>query len=377
MKTNNIVLNYSDKFTHEAVLNYQYKRLSNEKFPNAANWKNLLIKGDNLDVLNLLRQQPQIKGRVKLIYIDPPFATNNEFRGDISRTSTISHSLTDEIAYRDNLVGGEFIEFLRRRLILLRELLSDDGSIYLHIDNKMGHYVKVMMDEVFGFNNFRNDITRIKCNPKNFKRKAYGNIKDLILFYTKTGNYIWNEPVIKKSEDDMSKLFKKTDLNGRKYTTIPLHAPGETRNGNTGKMWRNMLPPKGRHWRSSPEELDKLEEQGLIEWSSTGNPRKKVYADESSLKKLQDIWEFKDPPYPKYPTEKNLDMLKLIINTSSNPGDIVLDCFSGSGTTLLAADILNRKWVGIDNSNMAIKVTGKRLEEIKSLYNNFEIVYIE
>ncbi|MDI6788905.1 MAG: site-specific DNA-methyltransferase, partial [Planctomycetota bacterium] len=149
----------------------------------------------------------------------------------------------------------------------------------------------------------------------------------------------------------------------------PIHAPGETSNGVTGKEWNGLMPPKGRHWRVSPDELTKLNNNGLIEWSSTGNPRKKIYLDEvlSKGKKRQDIWEFKDSPYPSYPTEKNLNMLKVIINASSNPDDLVLDCFAGSGTTLIVAEELKRRWVGIDNSPVAIRTIQKRLLTSKEL----------
>ncbi|MBU2068172.1 site-specific DNA-methyltransferase, partial [Patescibacteria group bacterium] len=294
----------------------------------------------------------------------PPFATNGNFRIGKDRANTISQSNGDSIAYSDTIVGTDFLEFLRERLIFMRELMSDKGSIYLHIDYKIGHYVKIIMDEIFGKKNFRNDITRIKCNPKNFNRKAYGNIKDLILFYSKSENQKWNDPKILYTEDDIVKLFKKIDKNGRKYTTIPLHAPGETNNGKTSQEWKGIKPPKGRHWRSAPEVLEEWDNQGLIEWSKTGIPRKRIYIDEREGKKMQDIWNFKDPQYPNYPTEKNLDLLKFIIKASSNKGDLVLDCFCGSGTTLIAAQELGRNWIGIDSSDQAIKVTKERLSKI-------------
>jgi len=326
-------------------------------------WRNMLIWGDNLPVLRTLLEDSSVAGKVRLVYIDPPFATNQEFRSGSSRTSTVSYSAEDMQAYEDRIVGPEYIEFLRQRLFLLRELLADDGSIYVHIDWKMGHYVKVLMDEVFGQERFINDITRIKCNPKNFERKAYGNIKDMILFYSKTERYVWNEPREEMTQEDIERLFPKVDEKGRRYTTTPLHAPGETRNGPTGQAWRGLTPPRGRHWRYSPEELDRLDALGLIEWSSTGNPRKRIYADEilARGKKRQDIWEFKDPPYPLYPTEKNLEMLKVIVEASSNPDDIVLDCFAGSGTTLVAAEELKRRWIGVDNSKVAIDTALRRL----------------
>jgi adenine-specific DNA-methyltransferase len=225
------------------------------------------------------------------------------------------------------------------------------------------------MDKIFGEENFINHIVRIKCNPKNFSRAGYGNIHDMILFYSKSKSYVWNEAREEFSEDEIRRLFPKVDKLGRRYTTTPLHAPGETRNGVTGLPWRGIKPPKGRHWRYPPEELDRLDREGLIEWSPSGNPRKIIYADEiiQKGKKRQDVWEFKDPPYPIYPTEKNLEMLKVIIQASSNPDDIVLDCFAGSGTTLVAAEALGRRWIGIDNSEIAIEVIQKRLSSMKKV----------
>jgi len=341
--------------------------------------KNKLIQADNLSTLKTLFDN--YSSKIDLIYIDPPFATNGHFKISDGRANTISSSNDDAIAYSDILVGADFFEFLRERLIFLRELLSERGSIYLHIDYKIGHYVKLIMDEVFGREMFRNDITRIKCNPKNFPRKAYGNIKDLILFYSKSESPTWNDPHVPFSEEDKNRLFKKIDKDGRRYTTIPLHAPGETSNGNTGKKWKELMPPKGRHWRSDPVILEELDKQGLIEWSANGVPRKKIFLDEKEGKKMQDIWKFKDPQYPQYPqypTEKSLDLLKFIIEASSNEDDLVLDCFCGSGTTLIAAQLLNRNWIGVDKSEPAIKVTQKRLNDLpSSLFSKVEYEFLK
>jgi adenine-specific DNA-methyltransferase len=329
-------------------------------------WRNMVIWGDNLEVLRALIEDSRVKGKVRLVYIDPPFGTGNIYKG----SKHVSARLEDEIAYHDMPLSPEYLEFLRRRLILLHDILAEDGSIYVHIDVDAVHYVKILMDEIFGIENFVNDIARVKCNPKNFKRKAYGNIRDSILFYAKNfGKHVWNEPREPYTEEDIERLFPKIDKDGRRYTTVPLHAPGETRNGPTGQMWRGMKPPPGRHWRYPPEVLDELDKKGLIEWSKSGNPRLKIYADEYIVKgkRMQDVWlNFKDPPYPTYPTEKNLDMVMKIIETSSNPGDIVLDAFCGSGTTAVAAEKLNRRWICIDISPVAIEVTVRRLLELKS-----------
>ena len=332
--------------------------------------RNILIKADNADAMKWLLANGY-KGKIDLVYIDPPFATGGTFAVDRDgRVATVSKSSDSTIAYTDTLKGDDFIAFLKERILLIRDLLSERGSLYLHIDYKIGHYVKVMLDEVFGMENFRNDITRIKCNPKNFERVGYGNIKDLILFYSKGENPIWHHPTVGCTPEDIEKLYNKTDADGRRYTTVPIHAPGETK-GDTNRPFKGLLPPKGRHWRCSVEELERLDDAGLIEWSKNGNPRKINYADDHLAKKAQDIWEYKDPIKPIYPTEKNLEMLKFIVEASSDPDSIVLDCFCGSGTALLAADICHRKWIGVDQSSLAIQAVFSRFPK-DDLFNKAE-----
>jgi len=356
-------LDYPNKKTEQQIFdsipNISLEQINNSDSPN------LLIQANNLVALKQLITQHNLAGKIDLIYIDPPFATNNTFTITDGRASTISNSKNGNVAYSDTLKGFEFIEFIRERLVLLKMLLSDKGSIYLHIDYKIGHYVKIVMDEIFGIENFRNDITRVKCNPKNFARKGYGNIKDLILFYSKSDNLIWNEPKTPYTEEDKIKLFPKTEKDGRRYTTIPLHAPGETQNGKTSHAFKGILPPKGRHWRSEVSILEQWDNDGLIEWSNNGNPRKKIYFDEQEGKRMQDIWEFKDPQYPVYPTEKNADLLDIIVKTSSNENSIILDCFAGSGTTLKSAQTNGRQWIGIDQSDEAIKVIITKLDGVE------------
>jgi adenine-specific DNA-methyltransferase len=152
---------------------------------------------------------------------------------------------------------------------------------------------------------------------------------------------------------------------------------GETKNGPTGQPWRGIHSPPGRHWRYPPEALEELNRRGLIVWSKKGVPRKKVYADErvGKGKKLQDVWEFKDPQNALYPTEKNLDMLKLIVATASRPGDLVLDCFAGSGTTLIAAVSLGRKAVGIDGSRQALEAFRLKVERY-GLTSHFQLLEV-
>ncbi|MFZ2167417.1 MAG: DNA methyltransferase [Minisyncoccia bacterium] len=326
---------------------------------------NCLISGDNLPILKALHEDKAVRGKVDLIYIDPPFGTGQIFTG-----------IDTEHYYSDQVVNAEFLEFLRVRLIFLKELLSETGSLYLHIDNKVGHYVKIILDEIFGDKNFRNDITRIKCNPKNFDRKAYGNIKDSVFFYTNNSfsedNSFWADYRLPLTDDEVVRQFPKIDSQGMRYATTPLHAKGETVNGPTGQPWKNLVPPKGRHWRYSPTELTRLDNLGLIEWSSKGNPRKIIYAQETRGKKIQDVWDFKDPGFESavYPTEKNKELLRQIILNSSPKGGLVLDCFSGSGGTILVAQELGRKWIGIDANEKAIRLTERRLRQFpENLFN--------
>ena len=185
----------------------------------------------------------------------------------------------------------------------------------------------------------------------------------MVLFYVKnSGLNIWNDIKASLNDDEISRMFPKIDADGRRYTTIPLHAPGET-HGVTGQAWRNIPVPEGRHWRTDPAEFDRLDAQGRIEWSSSGNPRIKKYADEHEGKKIQDVWTYKDPQNPVYPTEKNHDMLKLIIAQSSLQNSVLLDPFAGSGAFLLCAHEMGRKFIGIDQSEEAVSVMRKRLHE--------------
>ena len=322
---------------------------------------NYLLFGDNLLGLEYCLNELNLKGKVDLVYIDPPYNTGRVFR----MGNSISRSETGEIAYNDKYDFDEYLEFIHKRVELIYELLSDRGSFYLHCDYKVNHYLKVLCDKVFGRKFFRSDITRIKCNSKNFKRKNYGNIKDCILFYTKTDDYIWNNPRIPYTDEELERIYNKIDDDGERYCTESLSAPGVVVNGDTGKDWRGVSPPVGRHWCTNPSVFDEWDKKGLIEWSPNGVPRKKVYASErkDKGKVLQDIWEFKDPPRVEYPTTKNSELLETIIRASSNPNSIVLDCFCGSGTTLKVARDNNRKYIGIDSGSESVKLLKRDLKD--------------
>lgn len=312
------------------------------------------VPGENLAVMQAML--PEFAGKIDLIYADPPFATGHSFTVSETGRAAAASPSGETTAYRDDLPFEAYQEFIRERALLIRELLSQRGSFYLHTDLKTGHYLKVILDGVFGRGNFVNDITRVKSNPKNFTRRAYGNQKDLILFYAKDRRCnIFNDLREPLAGEEIRARFRRRDPDGRCYTTVPLHAPGISR-GPTGEAWRGILPPEGRHWRTDPAVFDRLDREGRIEWSKNGNPRLKKYADEHPGKKIQDIWVFKDPQNPVYPTEKNRALLERIIGQSSLPESLVMDPFAGSGALLKAAASLGRRWIGIDNSPVSAGV---------------------
>lgn len=317
-------------------------------------YDNDLFLGDNLPILKHLLSR---KKKVQLIYIDPPYASKQSF----------SHrKRLNEKAYDDILMGAEFVEFLRRRLIFLRELLSEEGSIYVHLDCNMIFQAKIVMDEIFGVSNFRNLICRQKCHSKNYTSKQYGSVADFILFYSKTKKMKWNKPFEHQNKYSFEQRFPRIDKSGRRFALVPIYAPG-VRNGETGKPWRGKNPPHGKHWQVPPKVLDELDAADEIYWSPTGNPRRKVYAEFNKGVPVQNVWtkfmDFRNQNMNEtgYPTEKNALMLKRIIEASSDAGDTVLDCFCGSGTTLSVADQLDRRWIGMDIGKLAVEITKKRL----------------
>lgn len=350
-------LSYPNKVSKEEILGavdhkYSVVDSSGKAQPVNVISANSFLLADNFYGLKKLIENH--KGKVTLIYLDPPYNTGRDFQ---------SRDL--EHAYKDVFGNAAWIEFMRRRLIIMRELLAEEGSIYVHIGHQMLFHLKLVMDEVFGEKNFRNMIVRKKCSSKNYTKNQYSNLNDYILFYSKTNSYTWNQPGVPATDEWIKKEYTRKDDRGL-YKLVPIHAPG-VRNGATGQPWKGMLPPKGKHWQLIPDKLDALDKNDEIHWSKNGNPRRKVYLPEEKLLPLTDYWEqYRDAYHQSikitgYPTEKNLDMLKMIVSASSNKGDIVLDPFNGSGTTIHAANDLGRKWIGIDQSFTAAEATLKRL----------------
>jgi adenine-specific DNA-methyltransferase len=312
---------------------------------------NSLVLADNIFALHGLIESGI---RPNLVYLDPPYGTGMEF-----------HSRQLQHAYKDNRAPAAYLEFMRRRLILIREAMADDGTLYLHIGHQMLFHIKAILDEVFGPSNFQNLIVRRKCSSKNFTRNRYPNINDYILFYSKSSSFKWFQPTEKPEQDWIEREYHKTDAKGR-YKLVPVHAPG-TRRGATGQLWRGKMPPPGKHWQYAPEKLDEFDRKGEMHWSRNGNPRRKVYLGDDKRVPLTDYWtKFRDAHHQSikitgYPTEKNLEMLRVIVASGTEPGDVVLDPFCGSGSTLHAAHDLGRQWIGFDESFTAAETTIKRL----------------
>jgi adenine-specific DNA-methyltransferase len=348
-----IILSYPGKRSAEAILHTSAARLC-MLWSQPTPAPNRLYFGENLGVLATLQADPAVRGKVRLIYIDPPYASGGAF---LSRDQ--------EHAYTDTLSGPVYVEFIRERLILLHDLLAADGSIYVHLDDYMAWPIKVVMDEVFGPQNYRSWITRKKCNPKNYTSRTYGNVSDFILFYTKSDAYVWHRPLEAWTPERILKEYQFVDEQSRRHKRVPIHAPG-VRNGTTGGPWRGMLPPPGKHWQYVPSTLDELDARGDIYWSKNGNPRRKVYFDGNEGVPVQDIWLDCRDVYNQntkitgYPTEKPPALLRRIIEASSDPGDLVLDCFAGSGTTLDVAAELGRRWIGVDSGQQAITTILRR-----------------
>ena len=306
-----------------------------------------------MDNLELLKQLPS--NSIDLIYCDILYNTGKKFKD-----------------YDDNLgTPQEAIEWYDPRLIEMYRVLKSSGSIYIHCDYHLNSYIRVLMDNIFGYKMFRNEIIRINCNPKN-NSNNFGRIYDNILFYTKSNKYTFNTPQEPKNEADLINQFNKINDKGERYTTLPLHAKGETKNGESGQPWESshgiIYPPKNRHWTTTHYNLNKLDEQGLIEWSINNNPRKIIYAEDYLDKNMQNIFtEFKSMGYEnnivQYDTQKPKSLLDILIRTSSKENDIVADFFMGSGTTIVVANELNRKYVGCDINPKSIEITEKRLKE--------------
>ena len=361
----------------------------------SSGWTNKLIWGDNKLVLASLKNGPlrreiEAAGGLKLIYIDPPFDVGADFSVNIEvgdETLTKEPSLIEEIAYRDTWGSGtdSYLSMMYERLRIMKDLLADDGSLYVHCDYHVGHVLRTIAEEVFSPDSFLNEVIWKRSLPHN-DPKRYGRIHDSILFVVKSpGKYIFNQQFTEQSEEYKASHYTQVDEKGRIFRLQSLSASGKGPARKFGE--RTISPPPGTHWRYSQEKIDELLTRGLIVFTSTGQPNYKRYLDESKGSALQSLWMDINPLNPQalerldYATQKPEALLDRIIQVSCNEGDLVADFFCGSGTTLAVAEKLGRKWIGCDLGRFAIHTTRKRLigvqRELKTEgkpYRSFEIL---
>jgi DNA modification methylase len=316
--------------------------------------------GDNLDQLQKLPQ-----GCVDLIYIDPPFNSNRNYEVFWGETK-------EKRSFDDRHASTQaYIDFMRPRCELLHKVLKTTGSFYYHCDWHASHYVKQMLDQTFGENQFQNEIVWKRSSAHSDTKQGmaqYGRIYDSIFFYTKSNEWTWNPQYQAYDENYLSGNYRNTDPDGRRWKSTDLTAakPG----GDTDYEWKGRRPSKGRYWAYSRASMEKFDSESRLYYTSSGLPRLKQYLDEMPGVALQNMW-IDIPPISSqaaerlgYPTQKPLALLDRIIKASSNPNDIVLDAFCGCGTALVAAENLGRQWIGIDVSPTACNVMAKRLRDV-------------
>ncbi len=345
-------------------------------------WINKIFWGDNLQVMSHLLKE--YRGNIDLIYIDPPFDSKADYKKQIKiRRKSVYGEMSsfEEKQYGDIWTNDEYLQFMYERLIILRELLSENGSIFLHCDWHKSAYLKIIMDEVFGNGGdnasgpgYKNEIIWQRTGAHNDAGK-YGVVHDTIYWYTKSSQYYFDMEMIPLTEEHINSRFKTVEPEtGRRFYPGPITAPGD----GPARIFRGktLLPPAGRHWSYSQENIDELEKQNRIYYSSTGTPYLKEYADEYTEqgRRLQSVWMDILPSKTGseivgYPTQKPEKLLERIIKACSKPGDLVFDCFMGSGTTQAVAMKLGRRFIGADINLGAIQITTKRLlsiaEELK------------
>jgi DNA modification methylase len=322
--------------------------------------KNTIICGNSLNELTVLPTEC-----VNLVYLDPPFFSKREYE--------IVSSDGKKRGFSDLWKGGieEYLIFMREIFKECHRVLCKSGSLYIHCDWHASHYLKVELDKIFGYNKFRNEIIWKRHNAHNDTKqgaKIFGRVHDVILFYTKSNTYVWNAQYDKYPESYIKKYYKFTESKTkRKYAFGDCSGPGGRKKGNPYYEFLGV----SRYWRFSKENMEKLYEEGRIVQTRKGSvPKLKRYLDEMPGICLQDMWN--DFPSIKdrnecrgYPTQKPTRLVERIIEISTNPKDVVLDPFCGSGTTLIAATNLNRRFIGIDISKEACSIARERYSQSK------------
>ena len=351
-----------------------------------------IFEGDNLHILRGLDSET-----IDLIYLDPPFNSNRTYEAPIgSEAAGAAFKDAWTLSDLDNAWHGELAEYepalysaisasefshskgmkaylimMGIRMLEMRRVLKPTGSIYLHCDPTASHYLKTLMDSIFGEKQFRNEVVWQRTNAHNLKAKYFSKTHDVLLFYSKDKDYTWNKQYTDYSQAQLSRYKK--DETGRLYTGRDLTVSS---GGNRNFQWRGSRPSSNRSWGASLEQLERWYTEGRILLKRDGTPRLdglKVYLDELPGKQIPAIW----TDIPRigntskerlgYPTQKPLALLERIIKASSKRGDIVLDPFCGCATTCIAAERLQRQWIGIDLSPQAVELVKLRLEREENL----------
>ena len=365
--------------------------------------ENTLFYGDNLPIL----REYVADESVDLIYLDPPFNSNRTYNvlfrqeGGAEAEAQIAafedtwhwnraaeetyHALvTHGPAHVGQMIGalrefiGEnqmmaYLVMMAARLVELHRVLRPTGSLYLHCDPTASHYLKIILDTVFGPQNFRNEVVWKRSDAHNDAKQGarqYGRIHDVLFFYTKGSQWTWNVIYRPLPDSTQEKWYRHVEEStGRRYNMADLTAAKA--GGDTKYEWKGITPPSGRYWAYSRERMEHLDLEGRIVYSSTGRPYMKRYLDESKGVSLQDWWDdigmlrgISGNERLGYPTQKPLALLERIISASSNPGDVVLDPFCGCGTAVAAAQKSGRRWVGIDITHLSIALQKYRLKEM-------------
>lgn len=350
---------------------------------------------DNLETLGSLSD-----GSVGLIYLDPPFNSGRSYdlvgrtrRGQgAGRTTAFNDSFTwsdeaaDTLRALPSLVTpvvaelvrtlvatlgrrdmGAYLVMMAPRLAEMRRVLAEHGSLYLHCDSSASHYLKILLDAIFGPANFRNEIIWKRTHAHSSSRR-FGPVHDTILLYSKTNSYRWNQSYAAYPATYLERYYTHEDDRGR-YQLITCTAPGDRQGTRAHYEWHGQLPPPGRHWAWKREQMETLERDGRLVRSVNGIPRLKRYSDDAPGVLLQDIWtdinrlDAHSDERVGFETQKPMALLERMILASSEPGDVVLDPFAGSGTTLVVAERLGRGWIGVDRSVLASSIVLARVRQ--------------
>ncbi len=359
---------------------------------------NTLYYGDNLKVL----REHIASESVDLIYLDPPFNSNRSYNvlfkeesgksaesqitafDDTWHWGPSAEETYDELVTGQNLQVGSMIAALRQfigtnqmmaylvmmaaRLVELHRVLKPTGSLYLHCDPTASHYLKLVLDTIFGVENFVNEVIWLRSLPHGNMNKKYGASHDVLLFYAKRPEYTWNQSFLPHKEEYLEKFYRFYEPDGRRYRLISCINPNPDR-PNLTYEWNGVT----KVWKFTRERMKKMHDEGLLVYSKNGIPSYKGYLVNMKGSPTQDNW-IDIPPLMGssaerlgYPTQKPLPLLERIIQASSNPGDIVLDPFSGCGTAISAAQKLGRQWIGIDITHLAIAMHKSRLKDMFNL----------